>query len=304
MLAGFQTKLVSGAAAETYLKDTCQLLSLRWDPQNAEPGTIVVPIMLHSIAKSGRAITDDTTISEEYYYRLIEYARQSGFQTITSAQLAEFLQKNTRIPSRSLILIVDDRKRAEYFETYFAPNFKKYSWTVTNAWISHPDTPAYLWKENEQFVPSGMIDFQAHGVIHNTPIEPGVSEEYIRGEIYGPLKAIEEHFGKRPIAFIWPRGRFTPQAVEIARQAGYQLGFTVYARGPLLFNWIPLGDDERSARDPLLVLPRYWDTTAIAAIDEALKVSQAAQAFYNQQRPLELAYYRQYCSSFPPLVNR
>jgi peptidoglycan/xylan/chitin deacetylase (PgdA/CDA1 family) len=298
----FQTKLISGALAEPYLKDPCQVISLRWDPQNSEPGTIVVPVMFHSIAKNDRPISDDTTITEEYFQRFIDHAHRLGFETITTAQLVDFLQKNARIPARSLLMIVDDRKRGEFFETYFFPNLKKYHWTVTNAWIAHPDTPTYLWKENEALVPSGLIDFQAHGVIHNTPIDENVSEAYARNEIYGAIQPIQEHFGKRPIAFIWPRGLFTPQAVLMAQEAGYQVGFTAYARGPLLFNWIPLGvGAERNAGNPLLVMPRYWSTTAIAALEESVQVSTAAQAFYKQQHSSDLAYYQQYCQGYPEL---
>lgn len=298
----FQTKLISGALPEPYLQDACQVIAFRWDPKNSAPGTVVVPVMFHSIAKNDRPIADDTTISEEYFQRFIEHAHRLGFETITSAQLVDFLQKNARIPARSLLMIVDDRKRGEFFETYFFPALKKYHWTVTNAWIAHPDTPAYLWKENEALLPSGLIDFQAHGVIHNTPIDENVTEAYARNEIYGAIQPIQDHFGKRPIAFIWPRGLFTPQAVQMAQEAGYQVGFTAYARGPLLFNWIPLGAGaERSTGNPLMVMPRYWSTTAIAALEESLQVSTAAQAFYQQQRASDLAYYQQYCQAYPEL---
>jgi hypothetical protein len=298
----FQTKLVSGASSNTYLKDACQVISMRWNPQNSAPGTIVVPVMFHSIAKAGRPITDDTTITEEYFQRFIDWAHTLGFQTITSVQLAGFLQNNTKIPPLSLIMIVDDRKRAEYFDTYFIPNLKKYNWTVTNAWIAHPDTPAYLWKENEQFVAGGLVDFQAHGVIHNIPMDESVTEDYIRSEIFGPIQPMINHFGKRPIAFIWPRGLFTPKAVQIAHEAGYQLGFTVYARGPILFNWIPQGTQELAAGNPLMVLPRYWSTTAIAGLEEAVQVSQAAQAFYARQRTEDQAYFTQYCQGMANLT--
>ncbi len=294
-LLPFITKLPANVIAVAYLKDTCQVLSARWSPLNSPPGTIVVPVMIHSIAKPGRAITDDTTITEEYYLRFIERAHMLGYATITTAQLVDFLNNNAKIPPLALMLIVDDRKRAEFFETYFIPYLKKYNWTVTNAWIAHPDTPAYLWQENEQFAPSGLVDFQAHGVIHNTPIDDSVTQEYIHSEIYGPIQPMLQHFGKRPIAFIWPRGLFTPPAVQVARQAGYQVGFTATPRGPLLFDWIPLGEVERLAADPLMVLPRYWDTTAIAALEEGLQVSQAAQAFYAGQKSTDLAYLSQYC---------
>ena len=298
-IPNFQAKLPVDISAVGYITDTCQVIQKRWDSRNSAPGTIVVPVMIHSIAKPGRPITDDTTITEEYYLRFIEQAHQLGFQTITSEQLAGFLKNNEKIPPQSLMLIVDDRKRAEYFETYFVPYFKKYHYTVTNAWISHPDTPAYLWRENEPFALAGIVDFQAHGVIHNTPMDSQVTEEYIIGEIFGPIAPIREHFGKKPVAFIWPRGLFTPQAVKIAAEAEYQIGFTAYPRGPLLFNWIPLGADEKKAGNPLMVLPRFWSTTAIAALNEALQISQSAQAFYQEQKAENMAYYSRFCSGYP-----
>jgi len=98
--------------------------------------------MFHSIAGDSRPIADDTTITETYFHSIMDHAASLGFQTITTAQLAAFLTSNAHIPPRSMILIVDDRKRAQYFTTYFEPYHQKYGWTVTNAWISHPDTPA------------------------------------------------------------------------------------------------------------------------------------------------------------------
>jgi peptidoglycan/xylan/chitin deacetylase (PgdA/CDA1 family) len=237
----FQTKLPANVSPQQSILDSCQELYLRWNPTNSQPGTVVVPIMFHSIARPDRTISDDTTITEEYFFRFMEWAHKLGYHTITSTQLTNFLYNNQKIPTLSMMLIVDDRKRAEFFTTYFIPYLQKYDWTVTNAWIAHPDTPAYLWKENEQFVSTGLIEFQAHGVFHNTPIDETVTDEYMRNEIYGAIAPIEQHFGAKPIAFIWPRGQFTPKAVQVTRQAGYQIGFTATSRGPLLFNWIPLG---------------------------------------------------------------
>ena len=242
-----------------------------------------------------RTITDDTTISADTFARFMEKAHQLGFQTINTAQLVDFLTHNTAIPPRSMILIVDDRKRAQFFTTYFAPYQKKYGWTVVNAWISHPDTPAYLWKENESLVPSGLVDFEAHGVIHNIPIEPDSTDAFIHNELFGPLDVMQQHFGKRPIAYIWPRGLFTPKAVQVARTAGYQAGFTTLPRGPLMYDWIPLGKDEQAANDPLMVLPRYWDTTAIVELDNALQIAAAAQDYAAKVKESEMAYINIYC---------
>ncbi len=294
--------LMKGITPQAYIQEPCQYLFERWNlTQNSPPGTVVVPVMFHSITDRGATGPGDTTISTATFHAFMEHAHQLGFETITTAQLAGFLEKNERIPPRSMILIVDDRKRAVYFETFFAPYQQKYGWTVTNAWISHPETLEYLWQENETLAASGLVDFQAHGVIHNTPIDANASEEFIKNEIYGSLDAMEHHFGQKPIAFIWPRGLFTPEAVVMARQAGYRLGFTATPRGPLMFNWIPLGADEQAANDPLMVLPRYWSTNAASEMDQAVKISEDAKAFAEQNKNLELGYYRQYCGGYPEL---
>ncbi len=302
-LPAFQTGvLLKTIQPETYIDDACLYLQERWNlEQNSQPGTVVVPVMFHSITDRGATTPGDTTITTEYFNAFMEHAHALGFETITTAQLAGFLEKNSRIPPRSMILIVDDRKRAVYFETFFEPYQKKYGWTVTNAWISQPETPALFWQENAALAKSGLVDYQAHGVIHNTPIDADASEEFAHNEIYGSLAAMEEHFGQKPIAFIWPRGLFTTAAVVMARQAGYQLGFTAYPRGPLLFNWIPLGADEQAANDPLMVMPRYWSTTAISEMDKAVKISEEAKAFADQNQNLELSYYSQYCGGYPDL---
>ncbi len=112
---------------------------------------------------------------------------------------------------------------------------------------------------------------------------------------------MKEHFGKRPIALIWPRGLFTPLAVQIAGEANYQIGFTAYPRGPLLLIGSPWGRTNKKPGTRSMVLPRYWSTTAIAALNEASQISQSAQAFYQDHKTEDLAYYAQYCADYPAI---
>ena len=136
---------------------------------------------------------------------------------------------------------------------------------------------------------------------------PGVSDAYILGELQGSIDAFKSHFNKVPIAIIWPGGGFSPRSVEIARQVGYQLGFTTNARGPLMFNWIPLGDQvtpvhgsswqpEGPLNDPLMLLPRYWDTDALSHLEKIVKISQDAAAYAEKNRATELEYYDILCA--------
>lgn len=297
----FQTRqLLSGVAPQTYL-DPCTYLRLRWTPGNAAPGTIVVPFMYHSVRQSGRPIRDNITVGADYLAESLKHAHDLGFQTITMAQLADFLHHNAYIPPRSLLIIVDDRSQGTV-RTHFLPLLEDYDWTLTMAYITGVGNDRE-WQEIRDLVATGRVEVQAHGFLHNaqTYFTETTPEEILHQEIEGPITALETHLGTRPRAFIWPGGNFTARAIQIARQAGYDLGFTAYARGPLMFNWIPLGEPEQAMHDPLMVLPRYWGTTAYVNLDAAVAIAEAAQAFATAQREQELAWYRQNCSAANPI---
>lgn len=257
-----------------YIGDTCQYLEARWDEQKSSPGTIVVPIMFHSVAQPGRVITDDTTISMDTFLAFMEYAKQSGYQTITAGQLHAFLTENTKIPELSMILILDDRRPG--VTELFLPYLEANHWTLTLGWISAYNDDA-IWSRMEQMAATGLLDVQSHGYNH-VYIQSYTPEDVIREEMNKPKELIEAHFGTIPSAFIWPGGNFTQAAVDLAEEAGMNLGFSAYSRGPLMFNTIPLGEDERQIRTPLMVLPRFWSTAAFDALDEGIRVSEAAKA--------------------------
>ena len=289
----------------TYIQNTCEYLKDRWDPNKSAPGTVVMPIMIHSIT-AGDA-TSDNQISATTFQFLIRDLTMQNFQAISMQQLHDFLYYNAKIPPRSVILIADDLHHAQYFETYFKPLYDKYGWVVVNSWISSPNNTQALWDENAELAKEGWVDYEAHGVVHNIPIGPYSSDDYIKGEIYGSITAIQQHFNKTPIAYIWPGGGFTAHAVDVARQAGYQLGFTDVPRGPLMFNWVPLADvsdpnqpsflEEGTVNDPLMVLPRYWDTDASTHIDQVRQIGQRAAAQAEQNKTVEMEYYNSACLS-------
>ena len=138
-----------------YLEDRCEYLRLRWDPNNSPPGTIVAPIMFHSVRKSGRPISDSTSISEEYFKSVLAHAKELGFETITAEELLAFLTSNAQIPPRSMIMILDDRRPGvtERFIPYLVAN----DWTLTLGWIIE-DQREYLWEWMETLAESGRLD--------------------------------------------------------------------------------------------------------------------------------------------------
>lgn len=309
--AAFTTELLNSLdTPHSYITDTCQYLRAKLDPNNSVPGTVVMPIMLHSITDGTVSFYDQ--ISVETWKFLIRDLREQGFEAITMTQLRDFLYNNQRIPKLSVLFIVDDRKTAEYFNTHFRPLYDNYGWKVTNAWISSPETTEDLWAQNITLEQEGWVDHQAHGVIHNINITEVSTEEYMRSEIFGARQIIEQRFGKTPIAYIWPGGSFTQRAIQISREAGYQLGFTINPRGPLMFNWIPLSEQpdpmrpsyivEGTMGDPLMVLPRFWDTDARTKIDLVRQIGQQAASEARNTQQVETDYYNIVCApSLGPL---
>jgi len=305
--AQFNTALLaSDVTPVSYIQDTCEYLKMRWDPNNSAPGTVVMTIMYHSVTEDYNEISSSgEQVRHKDVVMMFEHAHEVGFETITAAQLADFLDHNAKIPSRSLLIIVDDRKRKEFYEEHFIPYLREYGWKITNAWISAKDTPEYLWKENQEVVSAGWVDVQAHGVVHNINIGEYSDDEFIKGELYGSIEAIQQYHGTTPVAFIWPGGGFTKHAAELAREAGYRLGFTTNPRGPVMFNWIPQAEKadaahplwlpEIPAGDPLMTLPRYWSIDAAYRIDDVIAIGDEAAAAAEQTRAIELEYYDIVC---------
>lgn len=261
----------------------------------SRPGTVVVPIMFHSITNSSTPLADpNKDITGEQFNNFIDYARTLGFETITTQQLLDFLISNAPIPFHSMMIIVDDR-RPGLIRDWLMPVLEENDWSATAAYIADPNSLHWAWDLMEELYKSGRLDVQSHGYTGQLYIVPETPLEKIQNEIWSSTQVLEDHFGVRPIAFIWPGGNFSPLSVQVAREGGYELGFSAYSRGSLMFNWIPLGEKERAVNDPLMVLPRAWSSAANVNLDEAVKISEQAAAFAETNFPVEAAWYSTYC---------
>ena len=285
--------LLAGVTPVEYVDDACTYLANKWGEGKAEPGTIVVPIMFHSVLPPGKQPTDPEQVTTEYFEFFMDYAKQLGFETITTAELVDFLENNTAIPKYAMILILDDKRPDT--PQLFMPYLEANDWTLTLA-VNTGDTPvASYWEKTEGYVATGRVEVQSHGYNH-VYIQDYTDPEVIDEEIYQSIEVIEERFGNIPQAFIWPGGNFTPESVEIAREAGYEIGFTVFSRGPVMYNWIPLGEAEEAINDPLMVLPRAWSSAADVALIRALQISEHNETLAAEAMEQELLYYSLFCS--------
>ncbi len=289
----------------TYVEDACVYLNRKWSEGKAEPGTVLVPIMFHSITKGDA--TADNAITFTEFKRIMNDLHEMGFEAVTMQQAVDFLYENKSIPKRSVLLIVDDRKYREYFDTTFAKYYRDWGWVVVNSWINFDDSIYTLTiAENQALEQEGWVDHQSHGTIHNIPMSNDSTDEYLQGELLGSMDKMEQDYGKTPVAFIWPGGGFGEKPVAAAKKYGYKVAFTVNPRGPLMFNWVPLSDTADPMRpsfipegqigEPLFTLPRYWDTDIREHLDDILNISDEAGAYGAMNKAVELEYYDILCS--------
>jgi len=285
-----------GISPASYIENSCQYLAQRWDPEKSLPGTVVAPIMFHGIVPSGETPGDPAHINLDTFNAIVSLAKELGFETITSEELLGFLSFNDAIAPRAMILILDDR-RPGTAEQYFLAINKEQDWTTTLAWpIGDTDSRTGLWEQIEAVYNTGYFDIQSHGLQHNVYL-PSLSTEETKEEIRGSIPILEEHFGQTPIAYIWPGGIFNELGIQVASESGFELGFTVYSRGPIQFNWIPQGEEELEYGAPLLTLPRFWSSAALLNLQQTAALGDEARLFAQENYLTEAAWYQENCGA-------
>jgi hypothetical protein len=287
-----------------YITDTCQYLHDKWNSNNATPGTVVMVVMFHGIIK-GQAETDNQ-ISVADFKKIMNDMHDMGFQAINTQQLVDFLYNNAKIPERSVLLVVDDRHRAQNFTDHFLDYWTQWHWPVVNGWINAFGGQDQFLQENVDLSNQGWVDYQSHGYVHNVNMSDASTDDFLTGELQGSMENMQKYFNKTPVAIIWPGGGFGVRPVQFARKFGYKIGFTINPRGPIMYNWIPQADQvdpgrpsylaEGPAGDPLMTLPRYWDTDVRAHLDEVRTIGETAAAYAQQNKATELEYYNIMCA--------
>jgi len=296
----------------TYIEETCQSLRKKWDPLSAEPGTVVMIIMFHEIQRGTIDTLDGMSVFN--FDKIMLKLKEQGFKAINTKQFLAFMERNVKIPLRSVLIIQDGSYNAENFDNNFREYWETWHWPIVNGWVSELDMPRSIWDENIALEREGWVDHQAQGVIPGTVLSDDTSKVVIIRELEGSLTAFANRFGKTPYAIIWPGGGFGLRPVQAARQLGYQLGFTANSRGPVMYNWVPLADEvdpmrptyipEGSINDPLMTLPRYSPDQALDSIDAVRSTGKQAAAYAYANKDTELEYYETVCRpTFGPMPS-
>jgi peptidoglycan/xylan/chitin deacetylase (PgdA/CDA1 family) len=198
------------------------------DPASAK---VVVPVLLyhHVVPNPSNFIA----ISPDTFERQMKYLKDNGFESITQAQMSEFIYKGAALPAKPVLITFDDGRQNQWDNA--VPIMKKYGFTATffvvqNWTKSNSDTTmnaAKLRKLADQ-----GFDIGSHTISHR-PMQSWKGEtkpayyKRLTKQAVASKAYIEKASGKPCIAMAYPAGYFDTWTGDLLADNGYQLGYTV-----------------------------------------------------------------------------
>ena len=171
-----------------------------------------------------------TNIATETFQSHLQALQDGHYQVVTLGTLVAWLQAGSPLPDKTAVISVDDVYRSFLDEAL--PLLKRYNYPATlfvsTESVGGEDFP--YWKELASLVADGF-EIGNHSARHDYLLDrlPGEGEaawqKRIRRDLEEAQQAFETSLGFRPKLFAYPYGEFSPQLVELVREAGFTAAF-------------------------------------------------------------------------------
>ena len=204
-----------------------------------QDGLQIVPILCyHRFAKTCKS---NLCISEKTFAKQMEYLKKNGYHTIHLSDLMEFLNYKTAIPSKSVIITLDDGYQSIYEFAY--PLLKRYGYTATLFIYTdfiEASRNALTWNQLRKLKAAGF-EIASHSISHadltkKLPYENDqtywsrITQEFINSK-----KIIDRELNQDTQFFAYPYGNYNQQILGLFSKAGYKLGLTIRNGGNSFF---------------------------------------------------------------------
>lgn len=187
-----------------------------------------VPVILyHHIQPMAEAKTkgqQDWTIDSEIFDSQMAYLSTKGYNTISAGQLANALITKSGIPTKPIVITVDDGYSDFY--TYAYPILQKYNLVASLAIPAGRvgDSKHMNWDQLNQMVGSGKIFIYSHTFTHANLTK--VSNEKAQYEVLMAKRQLQQFLGKTSNVFFYPYGAVNNNAIAVLSANDYQVGYT------------------------------------------------------------------------------
>lgn len=221
----------------------------------------------HEIVAHANAIIPDYAVSSQQFELHLDWLQQNGYHFITVDQLIKASEGRYQLPSKPVLLTVDDGYQSFYQYAYPILKARKIPvvLSVVGSWLE-PKANSMVqfgddqlarnkllsWTELKTMQDSGLVEIGSHsynlhrGVIGNPQgnSEPAaITREYdaktktyesdkaYAARIYKDLKknnsVLKAHGLRSPRVMVWPYGRYNMQTINIAKKLGMPIAISL-----------------------------------------------------------------------------
>jgi peptidoglycan/xylan/chitin deacetylase (PgdA/CDA1 family) len=196
-----------------------------------QDGIQIVPILCYH--RFGKTCKSNLCIPERTFAKQLEYLKNNGYHTIHLSDLMEFLNYKTAIPSKSVIITLDDGYRSIYEFAY--PLLKRYGYTASLFIYTdfiEASGNALTWNQLRKLKAAGF-EIGSHSISHadltkKLPYENDQTYwSRITKEFVNSKKIIDRELNQDTQFFAYPYGNYNQQILDLFPKAGYKLGLTI-----------------------------------------------------------------------------
>jgi peptidoglycan/xylan/chitin deacetylase (PgdA/CDA1 family) len=204
-----------------------------------EDGIQIVPILCYH--RFGKTCKSNLCISERTFAKQLEYLKNNGYHTIHLSDLMEFLNYKTAIPSKSVIITLDDGYRSIYEFAY--PLLKRYGYTATLFIYTdfiEASGNALTWHQLRKLKAAGF-EIGSHSISHadltkKLPYENDQTYwSRITKEFINSKAIIDRELNQDTQFFAYPYGNYNQRILDLFPKSGYRLGLTIRNGGNSFF---------------------------------------------------------------------
>lgn len=197
-------------------------------------GYQIIPILCYH--RFGSKVSK-LTVSAAAFEAQMQYLARNGYEVVTLAHVARFLEGKEALPPKTVVVTIDDGYRATYDVAF--PILKKYGFPATvflySDFVGASD--ALTWSQMKEMMASGLIQIQPHSKTHanltiRLPDETDARyRERIRREVEVPIAALKDKLDAATAFYAYPYGDVNDVVASELDRYNVTLGLTVTPGG-------------------------------------------------------------------------
>lgn len=238
----------------------CFILFFNLSPTKGFDDVKIPVLMYHHLDDN---LNNNVAISPNNFESQMKALKEEGYNTITIQQLNDYLDSGIKLPPNPLLITFDDGYLSNYEKAY--PILKKYEmhaeiFVIASQILEKGEVPPHSkaipkmnWdqlKEMNDYITIQSHSWDSHYKLksRNGKVNAALfGPAYINGELENQQQyekrikhdfirsrnLIKEKLGYEPVAISYPYGNISADAINIAKDAGFTLGFVINNKGNL-----------------------------------------------------------------------